>query len=70
MVGVGAGLVCPEQEAMEINKLLSTPKFVLEAMARSISPDIFKTFTARYTKDIALEVSIATVIQTIGGYGR
>lgn len=36
--------------------MLSTPKAVLEAMARSISPDIYKSFTARYTKDIALEV--------------
>ena len=39
-----------------MNKVLSTPKAVLEAMARSISPDIYKSFTARYTKDIALEV--------------
>lgn len=44
------------QEAIEVNKGLSTPKPVLEAMARSISPDIYKSFTARYTKDIALEV--------------
>lgn len=39
-----------------MNKVLSTPKAVLEAMARSVSPDIYKSFTARYTKDIALEV--------------
>lgn len=45
-----------QQEAIEVNKVLSTPKPVLEAMARSISPEIYKSFTARYTKDIALEV--------------
>lgn len=45
------------QEAIEINKGESAPAFVLEAMARSISPDVYKAFTARYTKDIALEVS-------------
>lgn len=39
-----------------MNRVLSTPKAVLQAMARSISPDIYKSFTARYTKDIALEV--------------
>lgn len=39
-----------------MNKVLPTPKPVLEAMVRSIGHDIYKTFTARYTKDIALEV--------------
>lgn len=50
-----------QQEAIEVNKVLSTPKAVLEAMARSISPDIYKSFTARYTKDIALEVRVLSV---------
>ncbi|CAN0554737.1 unnamed protein product, partial [Ectocarpus sp. 12 AP-2014] len=50
------------QEAIEVNKGLSTPKPVLEAMARSISPDIYKSFTARYTKDIALEALVDHLI--------
>ncbi|CAM9777765.1 unnamed protein product [Scytosiphon promiscuus] len=50
------------EEAIEVNKLLSTPKAVLQAMARSISPDIYKSFTARYTKDIALEALVDHLI--------
>lgn len=44
------------QDAIEANRLKGAPKGVLEAMARSISPDVYKAFTARHTKEVALEV--------------
>lgn len=53
-----------------MNKGLSTPKPVLEAMARSISPDIYKSFTARYTKDIALEVRGTGSISIVCNRGK
>lgn len=52
-----------------MNKVLSTPKAVLEAMARSISPGIYKSFTARYTKDIALEVGSKRTVDPRPGKG-